>query len=345
MARDHSPRGLHAREHEPLVLAAQGSLWTGGRRESTGSGTFVHGQTYVEYWVPEDLRFETPLVFVHGGGGQGLDYLVTADGREGWAKYFLRHGFAVYVIDRPGHGRAPFYPEVDGELGPSGPSEMFSALFTAPAGFPSAELHDKWPGSGVSGDAIFDGLMASMGPSPADLPQHHADAQRGSAELLDEIGRAILLTHSAGGPTGWLVADARPDLVAGIVAVEPLGPPFADTPMGELDWGLAAAALTHSPAPASAEQLREETLAKKEPRTLVNLQPVPVLVVTAEASLFTEIDPLTVAFLSDAGVSAEHIKLTDAGLHGNGHLAMHEVNSDDVASVLEPWIAAHAERI
>ena len=36
----------------------------------------------------------------------------------------------------------------------------------------------------------------------------------------------MLLTHSQSGPHGWDVADARPELVKAIVAVEPNGPPF-----------------------------------------------------------------------------------------------------------------------
>jgi len=30
--------------------------------------------------------------------------------------------------------------------------------------------------------------------------------------LLDKIGPAIIMTHSAGGPFGWLVAEIRPNL-------------------------------------------------------------------------------------------------------------------------------------
>ena len=43
--------------------------------------------------------------------------------------------------------------------------------------------------------------------------------------LLDKIGPAILLTHSQSGAFGWPVADARPNLVKALVAVEPNGPP------------------------------------------------------------------------------------------------------------------------
>ena len=41
------------------------------------------------------------------------------------------------------------------------------------------------------------------------------------AALLDKIGPAIVLTHSQSGAFGWLIADARPQLVKAIVAIEP----------------------------------------------------------------------------------------------------------------------------
>lgn len=62
----------------------------------------------------------------------------------------------------------------------------------------------------------------------ADLAAAHALEQRVGVELLERIGPAVVMTHSAGGPMGWLMADARPDLVRALVALEPLGPPFRE---------------------------------------------------------------------------------------------------------------------
>ena len=47
--------------------------------------------------------------------------------------------------------------------------------------------------------------------------------------LLDKIGPAILLTHSQSGPFGWVLANDRPKLVKGILAIEPNGPPLYET--------------------------------------------------------------------------------------------------------------------
>lgn len=54
--------------------------------------------------------------------------------------------------------------------------------------------------------------------------------------MLDRIGKAIVITHSASGPDAWLLADRRPGMLAAIVAVEPRGPVFGETPgIGSLD--------------------------------------------------------------------------------------------------------------
>ena len=56
----------------------------------------------------------------------------------------------------------------------------------------------------------MDQFNAGYGPLPADLAESEdMDAGR-LARLLDRIGPAILLSHSASGPGGWLAADRRP---------------------------------------------------------------------------------------------------------------------------------------
>lgn len=77
--------------------------------------------------------------------------------------------------------------------------------------------HTQWPFATDDEDAM-DEFIAGYGPLPADLAfSEDIDADR-LARLLDRIGPAILLTHSASGPVGWIVADRRPGLVKAIVA-------------------------------------------------------------------------------------------------------------------------------
>ena len=101
--------------------------------------------------------------------------------------------------------------------------------FAAPERYndwPQARLHTQWPGKGAPGDPIFDQFLASQMPGIPDFTLQQVLNRDEILALLEKTGPAILLTHSQSGPFGWPVADARPDLVKAILAVEPNGPPF-----------------------------------------------------------------------------------------------------------------------
>ncbi len=354
MTRSVRPADLHAGAKEPLVLAAHGFFWTGLERRSTAGGDIASGQMYVEYLVPAALRQPWPIVMIHGGGGQGLDFLGTPDGREGWAHYFIRRGYAVYVVDRPGHGRAPYHPDALGPMTPLPSYALVSALFTRPeanpGAYPQARLHTQWPGPGVPGDPALDAFMAGCGPAQMDAAASQQLAQRAGAELLDRIGPAILLTHSAGGPPGWMIADARPDLVKAIVAVEPYGPPFTGMPGNPLRYGITAAPLTFDPPllpgealgsverPAPGPDLIACRVQAEPVRRLPRLAGFPIVIVTAEASWMAADNHGTVDFLRQAGARVVHLRLAEHGVHGNGHAMQLERNSDQIAAVIEQWL-------
>jgi pimeloyl-ACP methyl ester carboxylesterase len=350
------PADLHAGSVGVLALASQGFFWVGGEYCDSAAGPVLRAPMYVEYWIPQDLCHPWPLVMIHGGGGQGLDFLGTADGREGWVHWFVRRGYSVYVIDRPGHGRAPHHPEILGQMmlptGVASLAEKFCRPEDFPDRYPQAHLHNQWPGSGRPGDPHFDHLLAGIGPVQADLAQAHRDVQKAAAALLDAIGPSILLTHSSGAPAGWLAADARPALIKAIIAVEPLGPPFASSARGRLSWGLTASPLDFQPPAKSPDDLRLElrqlvrsgTIAclvqQQPPRQLPKLQGFPILILSAEASWKAAEDHGMVDFLRQAGARVEHLRLEDQHIHGNGHAMMLELNSDAVAGVLAEWIEA-----
>lgn len=357
------PRDLHAACIEPLSLAAHGFFWTGIERKQTPGGTVAAGQAYVEYFIPAALARPWPILMLHGGGGQSLDYLGTPDGREGWAKYFVRRGYAVYLMDRPGHGRAPMHPDALGPMTGLGAYEFISAVFTNPSAwpdaYPQARLHDQWPGSGEIGDPALDAFMAGTGPAQADMAASHRAAQKAGAQALDLIGPAILMTHSAAGPCGWLIADARPGLVKALVAVEPYGPPFTGMAGGPADmklpYGLAAAPLRFDPPLAEGEALASVERPAPAPdlvacrvqaepaRALPGLQGYPIAVVTAQASWMAADNHGTVDVLRQAGADVEHVRFEDHGVFGNGHAMMLERNSDAGAAVIERWLSARLE--
>ncbi len=323
----------------------RGFFWVGADQRTTESGTVLYGQMYVEWESPDEVRHPYPVVLVHGGGGQGLDYLGTPDGRPGWAGLLVAQGYTVYVVDRPGHGRSPHHPDVLGSMGPMMPVGAWLDLMVPAA---AADSHTQWPGGRTADDPVVRQAAAASGPMLADWGEMHALEQKRLAELLDRIGPAVLVCHSAGGPAGYLAVDARPELVKALISVETIGPPFMQRPGVDLNWGLACAPLTFDPPAATPAELNlttdsnagpvPRTLQAEPVRRLVNLARVPIAVVTSETSPFTLFDGHLVEFLRQAGCTADRLRLAEYGVHGNGHMMMLELNNEQVLRVLTDWL-------
>ena len=244
--------------------------------------------------------------------------------------------------------------------------ESVQRRFVAPERFslwPQAHLHTQWPGGGAPGESSFDQFYASQVQAIQNFTLQQTLNRDAILALLQKIGPAILLTHSQSGAFGWPVADARPDLVKAILAVEPNGPPFfnvdnvpapewfRDQSIQTRPWGVTAAPLAYVPAATSASDLsiaRQEKsdgpdlarcwLQKSPARQLPNLQKVPILVVTGEASYHAPYDHCTVKYLEQAGVRSTWTKLGDAGLHGNGHMMMLEKNNLEISALMSRWL-------
>jgi pimeloyl-ACP methyl ester carboxylesterase len=350
----------------PLSIAKEGYVFAGGKYSTVKDKKVMSGQLYAEFQIPSQMTHPYPIVMVHGGGQSGANFTGTPDGREGWAQFFLRDGYAVYVVDQPGRGRAAYQPDLYGALPAGGNPETIQQRFTSVERYklwPQAHLHTQWPGGGEPGDPIFDQFVASQLPGIPDFTLQQVLNRDALVALLDKIGPAILLTHSQSGAYGWPVADARPDLVKAIVAVEPSGPPFIDiqtvgppdwfrdAPGKARPWGVTAVPLRYAPAAADASDLLIEQQEKSDApdlakcwlqrppaRQLPNLQKVPILIVTSEASYHTAYDHCTVKYLEQAGVHATWTKLADVGIKGNGHMMMLEKNNQEVATVISRWL-------
>ena len=204
---------------EPLVIAEQGHFFTGLRTHTGPAGTSVAG-THVQYQSPPSVRDNLdPRARRRRAGARHAHHPGRA---PGWSTIFLRDGFAVYTVDRPGLGRSPYHPDIYGPIGPPAAYEGFVATFAAPSP-PGLPEHTQWPGSGDRDDPALATFLAWQEPFPPDLVRAHEDMRDGAVGLLDRIGPSVLLTHSFGGAFGWFALSERPHLVKALVAIETPG--------------------------------------------------------------------------------------------------------------------------
>jgi len=350
---------------EPLNIASQGYFFVGGEYVKNNKAQQIRvNQMFVQFQVPANQTKPYPVVMWHGGGQTGTNFLGTPDGREGWATYFLRQGYAVYVVDQPARGRSGYFAEIYGNTRKPNTDAM-SDRFTAPEAknqYPQAKFHTQWPGAGIAGDKVFDEFFASQQEDIEDLfVIERLNRQAGEA-LLDKIGPAILLTHSQSGPFGWSIADSRPGLVKGILAIEPNGPPLYEMDLSTADgrfykdgiagrpWGIGRVPLKFDPPVKDPKELAMVRQAKAdgsdlvrcwlqpEPaRQLINLKGIPILIVASEASYHAPYDHCTSLFLLQAGVTNKFVRLPEIGIKGNGHMMMLEKNNLEIAKFLVNW--------
>ena len=69
-------------------VARHGFFYAGGKyvgELGPGKESTMGGAMYVEVMVPKQIRSPYPIVFLHGAGQTGVDWLQTPDGRPGWA--------------------------------------------------------------------------------------------------------------------------------------------------------------------------------------------------------------------------------------------------------------------
>jgi pimeloyl-ACP methyl ester carboxylesterase len=310
-----------------LVLRDLGAKFIGYTAESGDGGSLnVTNAMFVQYVLPAEPRHRYPVVMIHGGGGQGTDWLETPDGRDGWVDYFVADGWDIYVVDRLGHGRSQSNSGCgDGTVGTAN-TAIISRLSTSD---PSV-----WPGGAPTptNDAVV-GWTATSTTAP--YCGDALAAERISA-LLDEIGPAILLAHSAGGGATFRVPDLNADSVVGIIAFEaagsnPVTPGFGGGPPAIANWSLEPplpngfAAVDRNGCPMQGDR----------PSRLVNFTDIPLVLVGSEMGLGSGSEALKcqAAVWQQAGVDATAVYLPDRGLEGGGHFAMAQLDNAEYARV------------
>jgi hypothetical protein len=318
-----------AQAQEPLSLRAMGSFHVGGRLvEISGrpvkevvftpggvpakidpNGVYQVEHMYVQYFIPTKEVGVVPLLMWHGGGLTGVTYETTPDGREGWLTWFLRKGWSVYNSDAVERGRAGWaqYPDIfKGEpvfLTTANPFERFRIG-------PGAGSYDQDPSkrkvlasSQFPVEAYENFVMQAV---PRWTTTDDAILAAYIAEV-DKVCPCVILFHSQAGQFGFKAAQARPDKVKALVAVEPAG--IGDSAKADL------------------------------------LKAVPTLVVYGDFieqdARWPTIRANGVKFgdaIKAAGGSVDIVDLPKRGIKGNSHMLMMDKNNAEIAALIHTWL-------
>jgi pimeloyl-ACP methyl ester carboxylesterase len=325
----------------PIVLEKFGNFYISGKIvDSPKSGCpfcgrtkerTIIGKAYVEYFIPHGKMDKPPIVLLPGGALPSTIYLTTPDGREGWASFFLRRGYSVYLMDPPGVGRSGFYPdEVNKVMVAEAPVSEAPA---PPPGHPPGRRPTPfmyWPdsqwvfwgqgpepeiahpgGQFPSGEDAFYHWLANLIPRG---PNGGHNATRDALiALLDKIGPAIVIGHSMNGRKAFDAAIMRPGVFKALVVVEPAGAPtnglesLAKVPIFQV---MGARVVPPPRNPILDKFEKEEAALKKK--------------------------------MEEMGGHFERLLLSDVGICGNSHMMMMEKNSDQIAEVILEWINKNA---
>jgi pimeloyl-ACP methyl ester carboxylesterase len=315
----------------PLELQDEGSFFVNGQlTTSSHPGTPVTGtaqpgqitvnQMYVQYRIPKASN-GIPIVMVHGSGHTGATYETTPDGREGWATYFARKNFPVYVVDHAGRGRSGFDPtpvnRARAESTAAGlpdiqiaPRERAWWFFRIGATYPTA-----FPGSQFPVEA-FDQYTAQLVPNAeATLAGGGTNTVQALVALLDKIGPAIVMVHSQSGSYGMDLVRGTAAKVRAFINVEgncvpapadDIAKSFSKVPMLSV-WGDNSQG---APGP-NGDQRRNGCVA-------------------------------TINAIKAAGGSAKLLLLPEAGQMGNSHMLMMDKNNLAIADLVIAWIGENS---
>jgi pimeloyl-ACP methyl ester carboxylesterase len=315
----------------PLNLADEGVFFVGGRSAVSGfpgvspagpvkPGSVTVEQMYVHYRMPATLKSKLPVVLVHGGGLTGASYETTPDGREGWATYFARKGYAVYVVDTPGRGRAGFNATAINQAKAQSDTarlpasvlmvtgELAWSLFRFGPSYGSAYPNSQFPVEAMpafaaQGVPFAEAMLEGGG---------MATAPRALAALLDKIGPAIVMVHSLAGPFADALVELRPKLVKAVVNIEGAQSVVPTQAQIQAYRGIPVLELfgDHLDAPVFTARPRYE--ARKTVVERIN---------------------------QNEGGRATLVRLPERGIHGNSHMMMQDRNNLQVADYIMGWLA------
>jgi pimeloyl-ACP methyl ester carboxylesterase len=276
------------------------------------NGDFHTEQMYVQFTKLAAPKARYPLLMWHGGGLSGVTWETKPDGKPGWQMFFLNAGHDIYVSDAVERGRASWsrYPEVfKGEPLFRTKKEAWELFRIGPVGSYQTEPAKRTAHGGQQFPVSAFDQFALQG-----VPRwttNDAQTQAAYNALVAKVCPCVIMVHSQGGNFGFNAALANPDKVKAVIAIEPSGAPKVDNP------------------------------------DLAKLKGVPHLFVWGDNLDKHDVWSKNIVkgptayheALAKQGTASEWLDLPKTGIAGNTHMLMMDTNSDQVAKLIQDWMA------
>jgi len=273
------------------------------------NGDFEVGQMYVQYVKLTSSKAKYPLLLWHGGGLTGVTWETKPDGNPGWQQFFLTNGHDVYVSDAVERGRASWarYPEIYKT------EPVFRTKKEGWELFRIGPTYDTDPARRVAFEGTQFPTTAYDQFAKQGVPRwatNDAATQEAYDALVQKVCPCVIVVHSQGANFGFNAALHAPDKVKGLIAIEPSG----------------------APDPAKVD--------------VSAMKGTPHLFVWGDfidrnefwKKLILAPQKYQAALAAKGGVS-EVLELPKAGLEGNSHMLMMDRNSNQVAGMIQEWMA------
>jgi quercetin dioxygenase-like cupin family protein len=288
--------------------------------EAQGGQTRHGNHADVFYQIPINTK-RYSMVFLHGYGQSRRSWQTTADGREGFSNIFLRKGYSVYLADQPGRGDAGQTAK-PAQITATPDDQTWFTQFRIGL-YPDYNKGVQFP----KDEQSLDNFFRMMTPNTGSVDE--ATIVSAMSAVFEKSGEGILFTHSAGGAPGWKTA-IKNEKVKAIVAIEPGGFCFPEGETPKDNRGGAGIPLDE----------------------FIKLTKIPIIVYygdyipkeeTAAYSQNFWRNVLAVARQWAAVVNAHGgdvtvVQLPEAGMKGNTHFIMSDLNNLEIAAHLEKWL-------
>ncbi len=347
-----APTQAQTEDPSLLRIAKQGIFSSGGIVASAVEGDYDPSQSWkdkthagntahvdhanVLYQIPAEDN-GNPIIYLHGYRQSRMCWMTTPDGREGWSQIFLRNGHSAFLIDQPRRGEAGAATEISadtdldmwyGEL-----DEDEERPETATKYQPGDQAWYTYFRIGETLDQVNDGSQFPQTDDALNQFLRQATPNTGNydkvvvskavGEVFNDVKnmtgqKSIFMAHAQGCSVAW---DLSVENLSAVVAIEPITVPRS----GSVQY----------------KKLLEAN--------------IPIVIYfgdyikngdedLASTYYWQEIRQSALSFAeqyTEDGGDCTVVDLPDEGIEGNSHFMFQENNNQEIADLIEKWLANH----